>query len=935
VPVQGCAKWKITLTGGSGITVTPVSITSCGPIKPVLEATTTYDPVAKVITLTVADTNTWAREVVAPARVYAWNDSITITTPTGLVNGTGGTYLRLTGMDSTIGSTAAKFKNARLWKYDTLLAAHGQTQTLWPATASRTHTITIQVVSGNPTVFNVLLRVQAQNAYPVPSTPPDSEPAWAADDSALFHSGDLGGNSFSRHVIAVQFQPGTTQPSMQAAIDSVRGRVVGGDVDAETYLIDVPSDTTGTLITSAIAKLQSMAQVWFVDPYMPKSIAPNHRSPNDGGTWSKSAWYSSRDSTRRDAWAFEVLNAPLAWGCDTGSTAAKIALIDYAFYDVPDLRANVTLAIGRGKYKDDSSIQSSHGTRMASLIGAVGNNSQGMTGMLWKTDLRLYDYSNRAGGAYSASRIKNGIIRAGKDGANIINLSLGLVWKPSLDTGHILGTGAQANSDKKKVVSGARAVYQALSTLSRKYNSHPLVVIAAGNEYVDAYWSGLAAVKDPLTISDQSFAGQVLVVGGINRQLQFFDYAPNVGSNTGPLVDVVAPAEDVYALDTLDGAPAPAMGTSDAAALVSGIAGLLKSHDPNLKAADIKSRILWGSSSSGPDSLDELDVFDSHGNGYWVADAYGALEQASKDYGSAICGNRVYQLGDGTVSIMRGPGDSVEGLFPADTSMVLSRVAHGGDDILLVSSQGGQPETWHYSTTTSSWTLNSGADTIHVFPQPPTLPPAALYPHFSHNYDSAFALDMSGHPYWAIAFWTNTSGSWVYGGQWLPNTSPNVGSFSPIGDKIVWGSGGDAVLLREDVGATPGTVDSLFDAPGEYLIDAKITEDGDEVAVYTRWDVTNNQCAIRWIRMDTGGLIGGWWSVGTCRGGNAVSPDVVAQVRSGVSVRRLSGLTTPLIVPPSAPRPIARSYSPGNMMRVPPPPLRGHVSSKRRRAGRK
>ncbi len=240
VPVQGCAKWKITLTGGSSITVTSVSVPSCGPIKPVLAATTMYNPVAKVITLTVADTNAWAREIVAPARVYAWNDNIAITTPTGLVNGTNGTYLRLTGMDSTIGATAATFKNARLWRYDTLLAAHGQPQTLWPATASRTHSIAIQVVSGNPTVFTVLLRVQAQNAYPVTATPPDSVPRWLRSDRPR-------GSRFARLTLRIRhhLQGRHTQAQKQAVVDSLRAKVVGGWALLTSYLVQIPTDSTG------------------------------------------------------------------------------------------------------------------------------------------------------------------------------------------------------------------------------------------------------------------------------------------------------------------------------------------------------------------------------------------------------------------------------------------------------------------------------------------------------------------------------------------------------------------------------------------------------------------------------------------------------------------------------------------------------------------
>jgi hypothetical protein len=279
VPVNGCARFSITLTGGGGISVTNAGHPNCGPIVPLEPSTAAYDPAAKTITLTIATANKWTREVVAPARVYSWNDSIVITAPSGLANGTGGTYLRLTGMDSTIGGTAATFKNARLWKYDTLLARSGSSRALWPGTNTRTHTVTIQVVSGSPTKFTVLFRVQAQNAYPVPVTPPDAEPAWLADDSAILHSGVWGNGTFSKYALEVDFKLGTAQAQMQAAIDSVRGKVIGGVSIGGIYLVQVPTDSTGALIHAAYNELLAMPQVENVTPYSPRFGQPGFRSP--------------------------------------------------------------------------------------------------------------------------------------------------------------------------------------------------------------------------------------------------------------------------------------------------------------------------------------------------------------------------------------------------------------------------------------------------------------------------------------------------------------------------------------------------------------------------------------------------------------------------------------------------------------------------------
>ncbi len=65
-----------------------------------------------------------------------------------------------------------------------------------------------------------------------------------------------------------------------------------------------------------------------------------------------------------------------------------------------------------------------HGTLMASIIGAKGDNNKGVTGICWTTKIMAIKVLNEAGEGYSSDIIK-GISFAVKNKASILNLSFG------------------------------------------------------------------------------------------------------------------------------------------------------------------------------------------------------------------------------------------------------------------------------------------------------------------------------------------------------------------------------------------------------------------------------------------------------------------------------------------------------------------------------
>jgi len=81
--LEGCARFRINLTGRDQVSVSAMDAPACGPIRPVVDSAT-FDRNAGQVRLTVRLENAGTQTVRAPARVYGWEDSLVVTAPGGL-----------------------------------------------------------------------------------------------------------------------------------------------------------------------------------------------------------------------------------------------------------------------------------------------------------------------------------------------------------------------------------------------------------------------------------------------------------------------------------------------------------------------------------------------------------------------------------------------------------------------------------------------------------------------------------------------------------------------------------------------------------------------------------------------------------------------------------------------------------------------------------
>jgi subtilisin family serine protease len=316
-------------------------------------------------------------------------------------------------------------------------------------------------------------------------------------------------------------------------------------------------------------------------------------------------------------YAPQLMGLPAAWDVTLGSASVKVAVVDTGINGLhEDFASGQVLAgynevagtaISAAAQSDDNG----HGTHVAGIIGAVGNNGKGIAGTAWNTKLvpvKVFD----GAGSGSTSNILAGFIWAADHGAAIINYS---------------GGGSLYSS------AFADAVAYAISL-------GVTVVTAMGNE-------GVALTKYPA-----AYPG-VIAVASSNGRDEISGF-----STQGSHCSVAAPGETILSLSGSSNSGYVYMsGTSMATPYAAGVAALLKARTPSLTPAQIRSIL--------EDSAVDLGTagFDPE-FGYGRIDAASALLMAERDNygtisvslsqgGSPLAGAEVLVLNSGASKVLR------------------------------------------------------------------------------------------------------------------------------------------------------------------------------------------------------------------------------------------------------------------------------------------
>lgn len=308
------------------------------------------------------------------------------------------------------------------------------------------------------------------------------------------------------------------------------------------------------------------------------------------------------------------------WEITTGSSNIKVGVIDSGISGChTDLNDNINSDLSCSMSDSDEEITLNpvedrvfanplydsigHGTSVAGIIGAEGDNNSQLTGVCW--DVSLVSLKSFDNNEFSSdiNKVINAFSYAATKEIPIVNCSFGWYNSNSLTNNQIeemfdLSSVGLTVSEYKENYMISTSTANMLKEGMENYGG--LVVCAAGNENLSIsvqtnYESNEINSETNIYFYPASFnLNNIVVVGSATYLPVDEKWVKSDFSNYGTAVDIYAPGEDVYVLmvnnndESLIGTGS---GTSFSAPYISGIAALILSRF-NLSAIDIKYCIL-------------------------------------------------------------------------------------------------------------------------------------------------------------------------------------------------------------------------------------------------------------------------------------------------------------------------------------------------------
>ena len=395
------------------------------------------------------------------------------------------------------------------------------------------------------------------------------------------------GGKFKPDRVLVRFRKGVPGASVSAAHRKLGAHILRTYSRIEgLQLVRIPPSMT---VEDAMHKYEKNRDVLYVEPdyYVKAVVTPN--DPSFANLWGLHNTGQTGGTIDAD------IDAPEAWDYTTGDSSVVVAVIDSGVdYTHPDLAANIWSNPldcnangvdddGNGYIDDCHGIDTvngdsnpfddnGHGTHVGGTIGAVGNNSVGVTGVNWNVSIMACKFLDATG--------------HGDTSGAIACLDYVAMMKDQ-------GVSLLATNNSWEGGAFSQALLDAIEAQRQR---GILFFVAAGNGGAD----GIGDSNDSVEHYPSNFyASNVVAVAATTHndaRSSFSNYGRrtvHLGAPGSAILSTVPPVNNLSPC-TPGNLYCSIDGTSMATPFVTGVAALLKAYDPSLDGKAIKNRILAG-----------------------------------------------------------------------------------------------------------------------------------------------------------------------------------------------------------------------------------------------------------------------------------------------------------------------------------------------------
>lgn len=431
--------------------------------------------------------------------------------------------------------------------------------------------------------------------------------------------------------IAVFINHKTSFGDKLAFFNACGGRLVGWSTPVDLYVLEY-NEMSFDAITAKCDRLTLNNAVELAIPVTAFKYSPDATPSDDFGYYNISSEWDEKNPEGRNWW-LEAIDARQAWDYSDYYSKINIGVIDAGFdLSHPDLAGKISFPSARLANRN---YQDNHGCHVAGIIGA-SHNGTGIAGICdnselicvdWLPDLLQFWISDLA--------IYFGFSSVVEAGAKVVNLSIG-------------SSSSKASNDSpfvEKEITSRVYSYMMSSLLAKGYDFIAVQSAGNGDEMgypINAENNGLFTCINENNVftglynySADDILDRIIIVScaenrGNDKYYQAF-YS-NVGSN----VSIAAPGDDVYSC-SFDGDYEYMSGTSMSAPVVTGVASLVWSVNPDFTGAQVKEIICTSTDSVAelnyryPYVYEDLELMD-----YPMVNAKLAVEEAIRRTDSSI-----------------------------------------------------------------------------------------------------------------------------------------------------------------------------------------------------------------------------------------------------------------------------------------------------------